>query len=116
MTKLVELRKLRFEHRQIGYDLAEIRSKLRGNNNHRGLIAARVKKMAQLKELELRVSELKAELIASPYSRIDVVELLDKLISIESAIVDQGYEGGLEALRAFIEWTASEQERLEQKK
>lgn len=113
MSELVELRKLQFSQQMISYDLAEIRTKLRNDNHNRGLIAARIRKLREFKENEERLALLKSEIMASPYSRLDVVALLERLSKVENAIVTQGYEGGLEALRRFIDWVVSDQRRIE---
>ncbi|ALQ30099.1 MULTISPECIES: hypothetical protein [Micrococcaceae] len=109
---LTELAELRFEKQQLGYHLAEIRTKLRGNNHHRGLIAARVRKLNRLKEVDTRLEELKTLIARKPFSQIDLVVLIERLAELEATIVDQGYEGGLRALRAFIKVVIADQNRL----
>lgn len=109
---LTELAELRFEKQQIGYHLAEIRTKLRNNNHHRGLLSARVSKLNRLKIVDARLEELKTKIAREPFSQIDLVVLIEKLSHLEATIVDQGYEGGLEALRAFIRTVIADQKRL----
>lgn len=110
---LRELTELRFEKQQLGYQLGEIRTKLRHNNNHRGLIAVRVSKLKRLQAVDERLDQLKSEISNEPFSQVTLVSLLEKLASVEAAIVDQGYEGGLEKLRAFINFIVDDNARLE---
>lgn len=112
-AQLRELTELRFEKQQLGYQLGETRTKLRNNNNHRGLIAVRVSKLKRLQAIDERLDQLKSEISNAPFSRVNLVSLLEKLASVEAAIVDQGYEGGLEALRSFIDFVVDDKTRLE---
>lgn len=110
---LRELTELRFEKQQLGYQLGEIRTKLRNNNNHRGLIAVRVSKLKRLQAVDERLDQLKSEISNEPFSQVTLVTLLEKLASVEAAIVDQGYEGGLQKLRSFISFIVDDKARLE---
>ena len=43
----------------------------------------------------------------------DLADVIENMTNVENAIVTQGYEGGLEALRAFIDYCVDDLERLD---
>jgi len=112
MSKLVELRKLRFEQTKIAYELGELNQKIKLNPERKDMKSIRVKKLTVLKELNAQHAELLPKIAAEPFSRADLVDVINKLADIESQIVHGGAEQGHGAIRGYIDWLTADAERL----
>lgn len=113
MSKLVDLRELRFDMRKVQYEIAGLNQKIKLNPQRQDMKSIRLGKLDRLKAMNDQHGELIKHIKASPYSRLDLPELIDKLADIESQIVHGGTEEGHGAIRAFIEWLTEDAARLD---
>ena len=113
MSRIIELRKLRFQQTRIAYQLGELNQKIKLNPNRKDMKGIRAALIARLAELNDQHAELMPKIKAEPFSRADLVDVINKLADIESQIVHGGTEQGHGAIRGYIEWLIEDVERLE---
>lgn len=112
MSKIDELRKVRYEHRKVAYTVGELNSKIAMEPNRNDLKSMRFKCTKELQRLDLRRFELLSEIKASPYALVDVVSVLDSLSNVQSQIACGGAEEGQMAISAFIRNLTQDKDRL----
>lgn len=113
MSRIIELRKLRFEQTKISYQLGELNQKIKLNPARKDMQSIRVNLIARLKHLNEQHAELMPKIQAEPFSRADLVDVINKLADIEAQIVHGGTEQGHGAIRGYIEWLIEDAERLQ---
>jgi hypothetical protein len=113
VSRLVELRRLRFEQTKIAYEIGELNQKIKLAPERRDMKSIRAMRITRLKELNNLHAELLPKIKAEPFSRTDLVDLINKLAHIESEIVHGGTEQGHAAIRSYIDWLTEGAERLE---
>lgn len=111
-SPLFRLRQVKLDLEQTAYSLGELNQKIKLEPKRRDMKSIRVRMIAHLKELHQERSALIGRIDASPYSRIDIVDLLEKLTEVETAIATGGTESGHRKLTAFIEFLAKDEARL----
>lgn len=110
---LIELRMVKLEIDELSYTLGELNQKIKLNPLRTDMKSIRVQKIARLKALQTRRRELIEHIDSQPFSRVDVVDLLERLTEVESAIAHGGTDNGSRKLRAFIEFLARDVARLD---
>lgn len=113
-----ELRFIQHEIRRTADDLAELKAKMKlateNTPTWKAMLEIRHRRVARLKRLQAERAEMILRLKERPLARPDLASIIEHMTSVENAIVIQGYEGGLEALRAFIDHCVTDLERLDQ--
>jgi hypothetical protein len=112
VSKIDELRKVRYEHRKVAYTIGDLNAKLELEPNRSDLKAMRAKFLKELQRLDLRRVELLSEIKAAPYALVDVVAVLDSLANIQAQIAHGGAEEGQLAISAFIRNLTQDKDRL----
>lgn len=110
---LIELRMVKLEIDELGYAIGELNQKIKLNPARDDMKSIRAQKIARLKVLQVRRRELVEHIDAQPFSRVDVVDVLEQLTEVESAIAHGGSDNGSRKLRAFIEFLARDVARLD---
>jgi len=113
VSRLVELRKLRFEQTKLAYEIGELNQKIKLAPERRDMKSIRATRITKLKELNDQHAELIPKIKSEPFSRADLVDVINKLADIESQIVHGGAEQGHGAIRGYIDWLTEDAERLE---
>lgn len=109
---LFRLRQVKLDLEETSHALGELNQKIKLDPKRHDMKSIRVRKIAHLKELHEERKTLLGEIDASPYSRIDIADLLEKLTEVEAAIATGGTENGHRKLTAFIEFLAQDETRL----
>lgn len=113
MTLLVELRTLRFEQTKVAYEIGELNQKIKLDPSRKDMKSIRAKKIARVKELNEQHAALIPQIEASPYSRTDLADVINKLADIESQMVHGGIEQAHGAIRGYIDWLTADAARLD---
>ena len=112
-----ELRFIQHEIRRTADDLAELKAKMKlateNTPTWKAMLEIRHRRVARLKKLEIERADMVLRLKERPISRYDLADMIERMTHVENTIVTQGYEGGLEALRSFIDYCVTDLERLD---
>lgn len=111
-SPLFRLRQVKLDLEQTAHSLGELNQKIKLDPKRRDMKSIRVRMIAHLKELHQERERLLSQIIVSPYSRVDLVDLLEKLTEVETAIATGGTENGHRKLTAFIDFLAKDEARL----
>lgn len=113
-----ELRFIQHEIRLTANDLGELKAKMKlateNSPTWKAMLEIRHRRVARLKKLQAERAGMVLRLKERPLARPDLADVIENMTNVENAIVTQGYEGGLEALRSFIDYCVADLERLDQ--
>ena len=113
-----ELRFIQHDIQRTADDLAELKAKMKlateNTPTWKAMLEIRLRRVERLKKLQAERADIVLRLKERPLARPDLASIIEHMASVENAIVTQGYEGGLEALRAFIDYCIHDLERLDQ--
>ena len=112
-----ELRLIQHEIRRTADDLTELKTKMKlateNTPTWKAMLEIRLRRVERLKNLQAARADMVLRLKERPISRYDLADMIEWMTRVENTIVTQGYEGGLEALRAFIDYCVTDLERLD---
>ena len=112
-----ELRLIQHEIRRTADDLTELKTKMKlateNTPTWKAMLEIRLRRVERLKKLQAARADMVLRLKERPISRYDLADMIEWMTRVENTIVTQGYEGGLEALRAFIDYCVTDLERLD---
>lgn len=113
-----ELRFIQHDIRRAADDLAELKAKMKlATENSRvwkDMLEIRLRRVEHLKRLQAERAEMILRLKERPLARPDLADVIERMTDVENVIVTEGYQSGVEALRAFIDYCVTDLERLDQ--
>ena len=113
-----ELRFIQHEIRRTAADLGELKAKMKlateNTPTWKAMLEVRLRRVERLKKLQAERADMVLCLKERPLARPDLADVIERMTDVENVIVTEGYQSGVEALRAFIDYCVTDLERLDQ--